>query len=49
MLVPDKRGADLETKLLEIGHMPRTRFFYLSLPNHVLKLIFLNVCGMHKK
>ena len=41
-----KKGTNLETKLLEVRHMSRPKFFYLGLPNSLLKLVFLNVCGL---
>ena len=45
----NKRGTNLETKLLEVRHMSRRRFFYLGLPNSILKPMFSNVCGLHMR
>ena len=45
--IPYKRRTNLETKLLELRHMSRPKFFYLGLPNSNLKPTFLNVCGLH--
>ena len=47
MFIPNKRGTDLETKLLGIRYMCRWKFFYLGLPNSVLNPTFSNVCGLH--
>ena len=41
-----KRGTNLETQLLEVRHKTRLKFFYLGLPNSVLKHAFSNVCGL---
>ena len=35
--ISDERETNLETKLLEIRHMSRPKFFYHGLPNFVLK------------
>ena len=42
---PKKRGTNLETKLLEVRHMSRPKFFYLGFLNSVSKLARL--CGLH--
>ena len=47
--MPNKRGTTIETKLLEVRHMSRPRFFYIGLPNSVLKPVFLNVYGLHMR
>jgi hypothetical protein len=33
---PIKRGTNLGSKLLELRHMSRPKFFYLGLPNFIL-------------
>ena len=38
-----KRGTDLETKLLKIRQMSRSKFFYLDPPKPFSKLMFSNV------
>ena len=48
ILVPKKRGTNLETKLLKVRHMSRPKFSYLFLvPNFVMKQVFSNICGLH--
>ena len=44
-LQPMKRGINLQTKLLEVTHTSRLKFFYLGLTKIILKPAFLNVCG----
>ena len=43
----NKSGTNLETKLLKVRHMSRSKFFYLGLPNAISKPMFSNVCGIH--
>lgn len=40
-----KRGTILETKLLNVRHMSRSKSFYLDLVGSISKLVFLNVCS----
>ena len=37
----------METKLLEVRRMSRLVYFDFGLPNSVLKLLFLNMCGLY--
>ena len=37
---------NLQTYLLEVGHMSRPKFFCLGLSNSVLKPTFMNMCGL---
>ena len=46
MILCNKQGTNPETKLLEIKHMSRPIFFYLGLPNSVLKPVISNVFGL---
>ena len=46
IVLPNKRGTNLETQLLEVWHMSRPTFFYLGLPNSIPKPTFTNVCGL---
>lgn len=46
--IPNKRGTNMETKLLKVRHMSRPNFlFYLGPPVSVLELKLLSVCGLH--
>ena len=47
MILPNKKRANLETKLLMTTHMPRPIFFYIGPREFVLEPIFSNVCGLH--
>ena len=49
MILANNRRANLETNLPRVRHMSRSKFFYLGLPNPVLKSTFLNVCGLHMR
>ena len=42
---PTKKRDQRETKLHEVRHMSRPKFFYLGLPDSMSKLAFPNVCG----
>jgi hypothetical protein len=39
-----EKWTNLETQLLEVGHMSRPKIFYLGLSNYVSEPMFLNVC-----
>ena len=47
MILPTKRGTNLQTKHREVRHMSRPRFFYMGLLYSNSKPAFLNVCGLH--
>lgn len=42
-------NPNLETKLMEVGHMSRPKILCHGLPNFVLKLSFSNTCRLHTK
>ena len=47
-ILTNARGeSGLETKRLRVRHMSRPKFFYLGLPNSVLKPMFFSICGLH--
>ena len=46
MVLTLKKKTNLETQLLKFRHMSRPIFFYLGLPNSILKPMFVNVCGL---
>lgn len=41
-----ERRTNFETKLLEVRHVSRLKFFHLGLLNSILKQVFMNVCGL---
>lgn len=46
---PKRRGANGETKLLEVRHLSKPKLLYIGLPNFDLKPAVSNVCGLHMR
>jgi hypothetical protein len=46
MVLTVKRWTSLETKLLEVRHMSRPKFFYFGLPTSISKPTISYMCGL---